>query len=225
MRQPATPDDAAEWSSRLTDTLLSASGVSASGGMHSQDLDQDRNIRSSSIARTWPIATMHGYSAYSAWARDRLDTNVVPFLAQLQQSFSDRRVLFTELGNPQCPPGEHRIDGFACLDENEMVAYGRGVIDRLHERGALGAFWWCWADYDPALAALPPFDRAPHELRFGVIRSDGGFKPVAEMLAEIACEGRSVIEAPSSIAAEAAHYAGLPQSIADEYRAYCETHA
>ena len=35
-----------------------------------------------------------------------------------------------------------------------MAQYGRGAIDRLHARGALGAFWWCWADYDLALSAL-----------------------------------------------------------------------
>ncbi|MGC1759829.1 MAG: hypothetical protein WA742_10770, partial [Candidatus Cybelea sp.] len=173
LRVPATAHDAAEWSARLTEALLEASGAGASGGMHGEDLDHDRRLRPSSIARPWPFAMMHGYSVYSAFARDRLDTNVVPFLCQLQQSFSGKRVLFAERGNPECPPGLDRVDGFACLDENELALYARGAIDRLHARGALGAFWWCWADYDPALATLPPFDRAPHELRFGVVRSDG----------------------------------------------------
>ena len=38
------------------------------------------------------------------------------------------------------PPGSCRVDGFACLDEVEMAQYAAGVIDRLHTRGALGAF-------------------------------------------------------------------------------------
>jgi len=135
-------------------------------------------------------------------------------------------VLFTELGNPECPPGAARVDGFACLDEAEMAQYAGGVIDRLHARGALGAFWWCWADYDPALAKLPPFDQAPHELRFGIVRSDGTFKPVAQALAAIARRGRTVVEPPPApIAGEAEHYAGLPQSIETEYREYCEKYA
>ncbi|MBV9718668.1 MAG: beta-galactosidase [Candidatus Eremiobacteraeota bacterium] len=226
LREPATANDAAQWSARLSETLLEASGASASGGMHGEDFDHDRRLRPSSIARPWPFATMHGYSVYSAFARGKLDTNVVPFLCQLQQSFSGKRVLFTEFGNPECPPGEVRVDGFACLDEAELAEYARGSIDRLHARGALGAFWWCWSDYDPSLADVPPFDRAPHELRFGLLRSDETLKPVAHILAQVAREGRTVVEpAPAPIADETEHYAGLPESIEREYQAYCDANA
>jgi endo-1,4-beta-mannosidase len=225
LREPASPQDAAEWSLRLTETLREVSDAPVSAGMHGEDFDKDRRLRPSSIARPWDFATMHGYSVYSAFARDRLDTNVVPFLCQLQQSFSGKRVLFSEFGNPECPPGVNRIDGFACLDEAEMAAYAAGALEHLQQRGALGAFWWCWADYAPELASLPPFDLAPHELRFGVIRNDGTFKPVAQTLSAFASEGREVMAAPAPIAAEAEHYAGLPESIAAEYRAYCDAHA
>jgi endo-1,4-beta-mannosidase len=226
LRTPGSPQDAAEWSLRLTETLREASGLGSTAGMHGEDLDHDRNLRPSSIAKPWVFPTMHGYSVYSAFARGRLDTNVVPFLCQLQQAFSGKRVLFTELGNPACPPGNSRAGGFACLDEDEMSVYGRGAIDRLHARGALGAFWWCWTDYDQALAKLPPFDSAAHELRFGIVRADGSEKPVAKTLAQFAAEAREVVAAtPAPIAAEAEHYAGLPASIEREYREYCETHA
>jgi endo-1,4-beta-mannosidase len=226
LRVPATANDAAEWSKRLSDVLIETSRAPVTGGMHGEDLDHDRKLRPSSIALPWEFATMHGYSVYSAFARDRLDTNVVPFLGQLQQSFSRKAVLFSELGNPQCPPGRNKVDGFACLQEDEMAAYAHGAIDRLHARGALGAFWWCWADYDPSLADVPPFDRAPHELRFGVVRSDGSFKQIAQTLAQFAREARTVVTPlPSPIADETEHYAGLPQSIEREYRTYCDTYA
>lgn len=226
LRVPKSPRDAANWSLRLSDTLREVSGFGSSGGMHGEDFDKDRNLRPSSIAQPWVFPTMHGYSVYSAFARDRLDPNVVPFLCQLQQSFSGKPVLFSEFGNPQCPPGGVTIvDGFACLDENEMAEYGRGVLERLHARGALGAFWWCWGDYDLSLKGVPPFDRAPHELRFGVVRSDGRPKPIAAALSEFAAEGRQIVaDAPSPIADEREHYAGLPESIAREYREYCETY-
>jgi endo-1,4-beta-mannosidase len=226
LRLPASASDAAQWSLQLSEALLEASGVPASGGMHGEDFDKDRRLRPSSIARPWLYATMHGYSVYSSFARNRLDTNVVPFLCQLQQSFSGKRVLFSEFGNPECPPGQERVDGFECLDETEMAQYAGTVLERLHARAALGAFWWCWADYDPALASLPPFDCAPHELRFGVVRSDGTYKPVAGELLRFAREDRDVVdELPPPIADECEHYAGLPQSIESEYRAYCDTHA
>lgn len=226
LRAPATPNEAAQWSVRLTDALLEASGAGVSGGMHGEDFDHDRNLRPSSIAQPWSFATMHGYSVYSAFARDRRDPNVVPFLCQLQQSFSGKPVLFTEFGNPECPPGETRVDGFACLDEAELAEYAGDVLQRLHARGALGAFWWCWADYDPALAKLPPFDCAPHELRFGIVRSDGSAKPVAATLSTFARATHTVVEPlPPPIADETEHYAGLPDSITREYRSYCDAYA
>ncbi|MBV9700146.1 MAG: hypothetical protein JO078_08470 [Candidatus Eremiobacteraeota bacterium] len=225
LRQPDSSGDAAEWSLRLSDALLQFSGVRATAGMHGEDLEQDRRLRPSTVAAPWPFATMHGYSVYSKFSRGRLDTNVVPFLCQLQQSFSHKPVLFSEFGNPQCPPGTSRINGFACLDEDEMATYGRAVIERLQSCGALGAFWWCWADYDPSLANLPPFDRAPHELHFGVVRSDGTLKPIAETLRRAAATAPQTAEPPSAIAGEDEHYSGLPDSIEREYRAYCDTHA
>jgi endo-1,4-beta-mannosidase len=226
LRLPASANDAAQWSLRLSEALLEASGVGATGGMHSEDLSEDRRLRPSSIARPWPFATMHGYPVYCSFARDPLDVNVAPFLMQLEQSFSGKPVLLSELGNPDSPSEGEPTGGFAALSEEEMVPYARGAIERLHARGGLGAFWWCWTDYDRALAALPPFDRAPHELHFGLVRSDGSLKPVAEVLAQLAREDRSVVESlPAPIADEAEHYAGLPASIEREYREYCETHA
>ncbi|MBV8198076.1 MAG: beta-galactosidase [Candidatus Eremiobacteraeota bacterium] len=224
LRPPTTAQDAAEWSLRLSETLLELSAAPATGGMHGEDLEQDRQLRPSSIAAPWPFATMHGYSVYSKFSRGRLDSNAVPFLCQLQQSFSRKAVLFSEFGNPQCPPGVSRINGFACLDEDEMARYAHAVIERLHARGALGAFWWCWADYDPSLANLPPFDLAPHELHFGAVRSNGTFKPIAETLRQAAANAPEVAALPPPIADEREHYAGLPASMEREYREYCDTH-
>jgi endo-1,4-beta-mannosidase len=221
LREPATPQDAAAWSVRLTETLIEYSNVGATGGLHGEDIERDRHIRPSSIATPWSFATMHGYPVYSAFARDRMDPNVVPFLMQVTESCSGKRVLFSELGNPQCEAGAERAGNFACLDEREMATYAYDAIDRLHKRGALGAFWWCWADYAEALASIPPCDQAPHELRFGIVRADGSFKHVAGMLARIAAEGREVLEPPPAIVDEAAFYAALPGGIFDEYSKYC----
>jgi endo-1,4-beta-mannosidase len=225
LREPATPNDAAKWSALLSEHLLETSGFGTTGGMHGEDLERDRHIRPSSIATPWTIATMHGYSVYSAWSRGKLDTDVVPFLCQVQQSCSGKPVLFTEFGNPTCPDGESSIGKMACLTEDQMCDYARGVLDRLHARGALGAFWWCWADYDPELAALPPFDGAPHELTFGIVRDDGSDKPIAQTLAAFARERRAVVAPPPPIVEENAYYAALPQGIFDRYREYCEQNA
>jgi hypothetical protein len=189
---------------------------------------------------------MHGYSVYSDFARSRTDPDVVPFLASLTASLTAKPVLFSEFGNPTCPPGKlspyDRVPlpdepplpeiapddpvraGYACLDEAEMAVYARAVLERLHAGGRLGAFWWCWADYAPSLAATPPFDRAPHELTFGIVRSDGAYKPVAQALAEFAREARSVVEPNDPALFEPAYYADLPRSTHDAYARFLEFH-
>ncbi|HUY11731.1 MAG TPA: hypothetical protein VMV73_05675 [Candidatus Dormibacteraeota bacterium] len=224
LREPREPANAARWSALLTKTLLDTSGIGVTGGIHGEDFERDRHIRPSSIAAPWSFATMHGYSVYSAFARDRLDSEVVPYLAELARSCSGKRVLFSEFGNPACPPDE--IDPasakpFACLTEREMADYCIAVVEHLHARGALGAMWWCWSDYDSALAALPPFDLATHEFRFGMVRADGTLKPVAHALATLAGREMEVLPRASiPFVDEAAYYASLPAGIATNYARY-----
>ncbi len=185
---------------------------------------------------------MHGYSVYSAFARSRTDPDVVPFLCRLWQSMSAKPVLFNEFGNPTCPvntvspydrqplPGEPPADKahlppnaapYACLTEDEMARYCYEVLDRLHRSGAIGAFWWNWADYAKELEDTPPFDQAEHELHFGIIRNDGEWKPVAQTLKRFAAEARSVAALPPPIAREADWYGNMNeayhQSVYEQY--------
>ncbi len=224
LREPRTPEDAARWSASLSAVLAEHSGVAVTGGIHGEDFERDRHIRPSSIAEPWRFATMHGYSVYSAFARDRLDAEVVPYLCELAHSFTEKPVLFSEFGNPACAPNERDPEAakpFPCLTEREMADYCIAVVDRLQSRGALGAMWWCWSDYDEALAALPPFDLATHEFRFGMVRADGSLKPVAHALATLAA--REMELAPQTrppFVDETAYYAAMPDAIAANYARY-----
>lgn len=222
MRAPRTASDAAAWSAALCDELAAASGAGCTAGLHGEDFEQDRKIRPSSITKPLAFAAMHGYPVYATFSRGSADTSVVPFYCALAQSFSRKPVLFSEFGNPQCPPGESDVNGMGCLDEEAMATYASEVLARLRARGAIGALWWCWADYDLALASLPPFDRAPHELRFGIVRSDGSEKPVARVLSDFARSSPIVDDdARAPIADERAYYDSLPQGVRSTYREYC----
>jgi endo-1,4-beta-mannosidase len=233
LRSANSPQESAQWSKRLTEDLYEVSGASTSAGNHGEDLTEDRGIRPSSFCAPFPCAVMHGYSVYSHFARSRTDPEVVPFLCQVMQSMSGKAVLFNEFGNPTCPPGtispydrvplpgEPAPDAkelprnaapYACLTEEEMAAYCSEVLDRLQRRGALGAFWWNWADYAKELAGTPPFDRAKHELTFGIIRSDGSDKLVAGALKRFAQEGRTVLPPPAPIVHEDEWYANVNQA-------------
>jgi endo-1,4-beta-mannosidase len=148
------------------------------------------------------------------------------------QSMSGKAVLFNEFGNPTCPPntvspydrvplpGEPLPEAkdlpanaapYACLTEEEMATYCYDVLDRLQQRGALGAFWWNWADYAKELADTPPFDKAKHELTFGMIRCDASEKPIAQAFKRFARESRSVVPPPAPIVREDDWYANMTQ--------------
>lgn len=243
VREPATQYEAAEWSRRLTATLQEASGIAVTAGTHGEDLTRDRNIRLFSLCGPFAFATMHGYPVYSGFSRDRLDPEVVPFLAHLTTGFAHKPVLFSEFGGPTCPP--HKLSpyervalpgeppnptvspddpvlaAYACLTEVEMASYCTAVLERLHADGRLGAYWWCWADYANDLRDQPPFDRAPHELSFGIVRSDGSEKPVAAALAAFAREQRAVLtpnDGPTI--ADTYYYRTLPSSTCTLYDAF-----
>lgn len=228
LRSAPSPQDAAEWSRTLTEDLREVSGTGCVAGTHGEDITDDRGIRPSTFCAPHECAVMHGYSVYGDLARSRTDPELVPFFCQLWQSMAGKPVLFNEFGNPTCPPGtvspyerqplpgdpppdESKIPPnaapYACLTEDEMAVYCREVLERLQRRGALGAFWWNWANYDPQLASTPPFDRADHEMSFGMIHADGSDKPVALALKAFAAEGRPVVPPPPPIVREDEWYA------------------
>jgi endo-1,4-beta-mannosidase len=247
LRLPANATDANEWAKRLSDQLEQTAGKPVTGGIHGEDLTRDNVLRPSWLCAPWTFATMHGYSVYSSFARSRTDADVVPFLAWLTAGLTQKPLLFSEFGNPTCPPGkispydrvalpdEPQLPDispndpvratYACLNEREMAEYAYAVLDRLQRDGRLGAYWWCWADYDDALAHEPPFDRAPHERSFGIIRKDGSEKAVAAALAQFASEARTVVEPHDIEIFEPAYYADLPRTTHEAYVRFVELHA
>jgi hypothetical protein len=215
--EPAAEREVADWSRRLSDALEETSTISSTAGTHAGDLTTERHLRLGSLCAPFAFASMQGRTVESAFARSRLDPEVVPFLAMLAAAFSYQPVTVTGFGNPTCPgdkfsaferfalpgeppnmtisPDDTAFATYPCLTEHELAEYCTNVLERLHADGRLGAYWWCWADYADDLAAQPPFDRAPHERTFGIVRSDGSEKPVAAALAAFAREQRTVVTA------------------------------
>ena len=214
LRWPADPGQAAEWSSLLSDALRPA-GVPVIGGLHSQDLEEDRHIRLSSIAGPWEQVAIHGYPLYSsaATAGDDPDPDWVPFLSATAARFAGKPVEAQEFGLPDHELGEDRV-----------ARYADRVLRRLWRTGATGAAWWCFSDYEPALARLPPFDRAAHELHFGLVRADGSPKPVAEAWRRFG--RRAVLALPHFEGPdELTWYRGLPRTLEEAYGAWRATFA
>ncbi len=159
-------------------------------GLHTADLEGDVGFRLGDIAAETDISVMHGYSIYSAMARQPLDPDFVPFTAALAAALAGRPVLYEELGvNTSSPDGPshwrtlrtwsggERRAYFA--SEEDAATYLGAVLPRLARIGSLGAFVWCFADYEPRLWSQPPCDYQVHERFFGLVRPDGSLKPAA----------------------------------------------
>ncbi|MFN2460464.1 MAG: hypothetical protein ABR591_07235, partial [Candidatus Velthaea sp.] len=201
--------------------------------------------RLGSLCSPFAFASMQGTAVGSAFARSRLDPEAVPFLAMLAAAFSFKPVLVTGFGNPTCPadkysaferfampyeppnitiaPDDTAFATYPCLTEHENAAYCTSVLERLHADGRLGALWWCWTDYDEQLSTEPPFDRAPHERFYGILRSDGSEKPVATALAAFARQRRTVLEAADMpMISSEYYYRTLPASTKTLYDAFLD---
>lgn len=141
---------------------------------------------------------MHGYSIYHPQiAREPLDPNYVPFMNAVTAALAKRPVLFEEFGlNTDLPDHAsdyHEIDNWDgtkrkqyFTSEDDGAAYYANVLPRLQKVGAIGAFAWCFADYDKKLWDRPPCDFVEHERFFGLVRANGKIKPMGQAVAEFA---------------------------------------
>jgi endo-1,4-beta-mannosidase len=101
---------------------------------------------------------------------------LLPFLAGITGWLAGGTpILFEEFGLPTTLSAvpETRL----LVTESAAAAYTGRVLDGLRMAGCIGALLWCFTDYVAELAKTPPFDSAPHELSFGLWRSDGTPKP------------------------------------------------
>jgi hypothetical protein len=238
---PADEALIAAWSRSLCAALRASSDAPATAGTHSDDLTQDRGIRLGSLCAPFAFASMQGEGVRAAFARSRLDPEMLPFLAMLTAGFSFKPVLVSGFGNPTCPPGKFSAferfalageppnatispdDGvfatYPCLTEDENAFSCANVLERLHADGRLGAYWWCWTD--TVSGPRSPFDDGAHADTYGIVRADGSEKPVAAALSAFARQQRDVVPAADMPAIASAYYfRTLPTSTRTLYDAF-----
>ena len=162
-------------------------------GLHGDSLLMNNGLRVDQIFTEVDIAVMHAYPMYTPWARGPLDPDFLPFMCALTAVLSGKAVLMEEFGGPTNTPrkpsgilqwtetnGRPREQFMA--SEEDMAAFLKQVLPRLHTSGAKGAFLWCFADYVPELWEVPPCNNAHHERSFGLVRTDGSLKPHAHIV-------------------------------------------
>ena len=156
-------------------------------GAHTPSLSRYNGLSVGDLAETNDYLSMHGYPLYSEVARGPLDVEFVPFLNQLTECLGAKPTLLQEFGLCTAPPGapgHYFEDEFLGEKRQQYLAgeedggsYYREVLEKLYRAGSLGAFAWCFSDYDPKIWDRPPLDRAIRERTFGITRADGSLKP------------------------------------------------
>jgi endo-1,4-beta-mannosidase len=185
---PANRSSARAWLARLSSAIRTADERAlVTVGLHMEDLEEDRRLGPQEASQACDLLSMHGYPIYARWADGATDAELLPFLARMTRWLGDGRdVLFSEFGLPTCrrnQPHEQGPGAAPLVDEEAAAAYTTAALEGLRRAGCLGAFLWCYSDYDPALWQKPPFDLAPHERTFGLWRVDGSPKPAVAAIA------------------------------------------
>ncbi|HEX6513865.1 MAG TPA: cellulase family glycosylhydrolase [Chloroflexota bacterium] len=220
---PRDDELAAVWAGRMAEAIKGAwSGALVSCGLHSEDLEQDRHLSPITMAESNDFLCMHGYSVYARWAKDKLDSDVCPFLNVLTESLGRKPVLFEEFGICTAPPGQagRFIGSQYFASEDEAASYFEEVLDKLWNAGSLGAFAWCYGDYDDSLFGAPPCNTHLHERTFGIVRADGSLKPAAEVLQRFAADPRPLRLLPPEKRYSGLddYYRELPHSLTEPFQ-------
>lgn len=209
--QPPDAQTGKKWVADRVATIKSADpNHLALIGLHSASIDSDVGLRVDHIAQVTDISVMHGYSIYHSLARKPLDPDYVPFTCGLTAALAGRAVLYEEFGvNTQWPDGPSRWTDLPMWDgtirpsffasEEDAAEYYSLVLPRLQRMGALGAFCWCFPDYDPSLWGKPPCDFQLYERFFGLWRPDGSLKPMGKAVADFIRTGPKVRNAERQV--------------------------
>ena len=188
---PPNRSSAQAWLARLSSAIRSADETAlVTVGLHMEDVEEDRRLGPREVSQACDFLSMHGYPIYARWADGPTDDELLPFLARVTRWLGEGRdVLFSEFGLPtyrRGDPHEQSAGATPLVEEEVAAAYTTAALQGLRRAGCLGAFLWCYSDYDPALWESPPFDLAPHERTFGLWRTDGSPKPAVAAIAAFA---------------------------------------
>ncbi|WP_457742007.1 glycoside hydrolase 5 family protein [Thermococcus sp.] len=192
---PRNPEVARRWLSFVYRTLKSVSKKPVTFGIHQEDIEGDKHFRVPDVAKWNDYLCMHAYSVYTDFT-EPLDPYFVPFTCVLTRELGGKDVLMEEFGMPTTQGTTKRIKSATgkrvmehyLVNEKEAARWLEKTLRLIKAVGSIGAVYWNFSDYYPALWRRPPFDRAIHERFFGLFREDGSPKPGALVMKKFAEE-------------------------------------
>ena len=213
VRPPVTARAIHTWLDRIVRALQDGPRVPITCGIHQRDLETTDGFRVDAVAPFCDYLSVHAYPFYASWARSDLDPEMAPFCVRLTSSLGRRPAMVTEFGactrrEDVARAGSETVHLFT---EAEAADYFSHVLPAIYDAGSLGALAWCFSDYDLSLAASPPFDNAPFELAFGIVRHDGQPKPSARAIERFAARvGSKAPRLPQYLSVSAPAYYQSP---------------
>lgn len=162
---PLSKTAAKKWLEQITETIRRIDNHPITIGLHTEDLEEDRNLGPAEAAAFCDFLCMHGYPIYAKCSRNATDSSLLAFLGLLTEWLGEKPVLFEEFGLPTIP---HHLDSnLPSLNEAEVARFIYDSLVLLYRFNLIGAMVWCYSDYAQNMWDRPPFDLALHERYFG----------------------------------------------------------
>ncbi|MBI2874295.1 MAG: hypothetical protein HYY09_04360 [Firmicutes bacterium] len=169
--RPRHADDAESWAAFLKGEIRAAGGRQPlTVGIHFPSLAGDNGFHADGMGRVCDLVSMHAYPFYTPLCPGPVDsfrsTLLLPFACRLTAALSGKPVHFSEFGLTA-----------SWVSEATEGSFMAAALASLFMAGAAGAGAWCWGDF--RRPARPPYNSAPFEASFGLVRADGEPRPSA----------------------------------------------
>lgn len=124
------------------------------------------------IDRYFDYMCVHSYPIYDAHLSPELTLGLRPtylpvFALKIMQALTDKPVILQEFGHTTGYASDERIAGYM-----RLVMYGSLLV------GSAATMPWCFSDVENTTEY--PYNIYPHEIEFGMVRTDRSLKPSAE---------------------------------------------
>lgn len=166
------------WLSTIVNTIKSIDNTRpVIAGLHG--LSIDGFISPSDIGEICDVMTVHPYPAYVPHCfTDSLNSMKSRLHSAAESTY------YSDLGKKPCLCEEIGTLGNMLGCEQTAAEYLKANINSLWANGSKGVLWWC--AHDQTQLDFPPYDWCGLERELGLMRNDFTFKPVAEVIKNMA---------------------------------------
>ncbi|MBR2488861.1 MAG: cellulase family glycosylhydrolase [Clostridia bacterium] len=172
--QKPAQDEYWVWLSTIVNTIRAADNTRpVVAGLHG--LQMRGQITPSDIGEICDVTTVHPYPAYVPHCY----TDSIASMKSRLHSTAES-TFYSDLGQKPCLCEEIGTLGNMLGCEETAAVYLKANMNSLWANGNTGVLWWC--AHDQTNLDFPPYDWCGLERELGIIRTDGSYKPLADVI-------------------------------------------